>query len=98
MSKYLEVTVEIKTETEHKGGTRIKKVRETYLVDAMSVTEAEARIVKEFEVFSQDWKIVSVRESKVIDVITPDSQKKLKPQLPKKEEGEDALSQGEEND
>ncbi len=44
--KYYEVLVELKIESENrKGGVNIKKIKETYLVDALSVTEAEARIV-----------------------------------------------------
>ena len=32
-------------------GQKEKKVTESYLVDAMSVTEAEAKVVKDFEVY-----------------------------------------------
>ena len=47
--KYFEVSVDIKLESEDpKGNVRIKKIKETYLVDALSVTEAEARVVKLF--------------------------------------------------
>ena len=50
MAKYFEVTVTVQHEVDGgKGGTKIKKVRESYLVDAMTVTEAEARVVGEFE-------------------------------------------------
>ena len=69
---YYEVVVNIKTEAEgYKGATKIKNVKETYLVDAMSCTEAEARVVKVFSEsgFSQDYEVISVRGSKVIQVI-----------------------------
>jgi hypothetical protein len=72
MSKYYEVLVQLKVETENgKGESRIKKVSELYLVDALSVTEAEARVVKAFQNsgYSQDYAVVSVRGSKVLDVI-----------------------------
>ena len=50
MAKYFEVTVTVQHEVDGgKGGTKIKKVKESYLVDAMTVTEAEARVVGEFE-------------------------------------------------
>ena len=50
MAKYFEVTVTVQHEVDGgKGNTKIKKVRESYLVDAMTVTEAEARVVGEFE-------------------------------------------------
>jgi hypothetical protein len=72
--KYYEVLVELRIETENrKGGVQIKKIKETYLVDALSVTEAEARIVKSFEDggFSKDYQVVQVKGSKIIDVIIP---------------------------
>mgnify|MGYP003665781088 FL=1 len=46
MSKFFEVTVEVVVATLKNG--KDKKNKETYLVDAMSVTEAEARVVKDF--------------------------------------------------
>jgi hypothetical protein len=74
MSKYFEVLVELKIESENsKGDSKIKKVKETYLVDAMSVTEAEARVVESFtnSGFSQDYSVLQAKGSKIIDVITP---------------------------
>lgn len=69
--KYFEVLVEIKTEIESKGGVKIKKVKESYLVDAMSVTEAEARVVQLFQKsgFSKDFEVVGVRGSKIMEVV-----------------------------
>jgi hypothetical protein len=84
--KYFEVLVNIKTETEgFKGAVKIKNVKEAYLVDAMSVTEAEARVVKSFTQsgFSQDFEVVSVKGSKVIEVISAEPPKKV---VPKKDE------------
>jgi hypothetical protein len=72
MEKYYEVLVQLKIELENsKGESKIKKVRELYLVDAQSVTEAEARVVESFTKsgFSQDYSVVSVKGSKRIDVI-----------------------------
>jgi hypothetical protein len=77
--KYFEVLVSIKTETEgYKGALKIKNVKETYLVDAMSVTEAEARVVKLFAQsgFSQDFEVIGVRGSKVIEVVNAEDTKK----------------------
>lgn len=69
--KYFEVLVEIKTEIENKGGVKIKKVKESYLVDAMSVTEAEARVVQLFKKsgFSKDFEVVGVKGSRIMEVI-----------------------------
>lgn len=81
MSKYYEVLVELKMETETpKGDVKIKKIKEGYLVDAMSVTEAEARVVKCFSDagFSQDYSVVSVKGSKIIDVITSEEKPEMK--------------------
>lgn len=75
MSKYYEVLVSMKIESDNgKGEPKIKKVKESYLVDAMSVTEAEARVINSFSEsgFSQDYVVVSVKGSKIIDVITAD--------------------------
>jgi hypothetical protein len=68
--KYFEVTVQVKVESEDsKGNVKVKRISEIYLVDAMSVTEAEARVVKLFAKCSLDFEVVSVRGSKVLEVI-----------------------------
>lgn len=73
---YFEVTVNIKLESEGKGGgVSIKNIKELYLVDAMSVTEAEARIVKLFKDFSQDYEVVSIRKSKIVEVVSAETKK-----------------------
>jgi len=72
MAKYFEVTVTVQHEVDGgKGGTKIKKVKESYLVDAMSVTEAEAKVVGEFESagITVDYEVSAARESKIIQVI-----------------------------
>jgi hypothetical protein len=86
---YYEVLVSIKTETEgYKGAVKIKNVKETYLVDAMSVTEAEARVVKLFAQsgFSQDFEVIGVKGSKVIEVVNAEQPKK--PKVTKDEDNE----------
>jgi len=45
--KYFEVIVEVEVATLKNGNPKLKK--EIYLVDAQSVTEAEARTVKDLE-------------------------------------------------
>ena len=72
MAKYFEVTVTVQHEVDGgKGGTKIKKVKESYLVDAMTVTEAEARVVSEFEKagIQLDYEVSAARESKILQVI-----------------------------
>lgn len=69
MQKYFEVTVGMVVATLKNGKDKI--VKESYLVDALSVTEAEAKVVGDFEKagVSIDYKVISARESKVIRVI-----------------------------
>ena len=48
---------------------KIKKIREEKLVKGYSVTDIEAKVTKAYESFSQDWRITSVAESKIDEVI-----------------------------
>lgn len=50
-------------------GQKEKKVTETYLVDAMSVTEAEAKVVKDFEGYNFDFEVKGVNQSKIVKII-----------------------------
>jgi hypothetical protein len=75
--KYFEVLVQVRTETEDsKGNVKVKKNSELYLVDAMSVTEAEARVVKLFTGSTFDFEVISVRGSKVLEVVSYETPKK----------------------
>ena len=77
---YFEVQVAIRYETQGaKGATRIKTVKENYLVDAESVTEAEARVVEDFTKagFSQDYEVVGVKASKIQKFIKYISSKRI---------------------
>ena len=69
MAKYFEVTVEVVVATLKNG--KDKKVKEIYLVDSQSVTEAESRVVKDFEDAGVqiDYKVVGARESRILRVI-----------------------------
>ena len=61
MNKYFEVTVEIVVATLKNG--KDKKQKEIYLVDAQSVTEAESRVVSDFEQsgVQLDYKVLAMR-------------------------------------
>ena len=48
---------------------KIKKIREEKLVRGYSVTDIEAKVTKAYESFSQEWRITSVAESKIDEVI-----------------------------
>lgn len=69
MNKYFEVTVEVVVATQKNG--KDKKAKEIYLVDAQSVTEAEARVVKDLTdaKVQIDYKVSGAKESRVIRVI-----------------------------
>jgi hypothetical protein len=69
MNKYFEVTVEIVVATLKNG--KDKKQKEIYLVDAQSDTEAESRVVSDFEQsgVQLDYKVSGAKESRVIRVI-----------------------------
>ena len=67
MTKYYSVTVAVEVE-DAKG--KIKKQKENYLVDALSVTEAEAKLVKKFtdDGMRLEYEVVKVVETKIIEV------------------------------
>lgn len=48
---------------------KIKKIREEKLVKGYNVTDVEAKITKIYKSFSYDWRITSVSESKIDEVI-----------------------------
>jgi len=50
------------------GGTREKKSRVQYLVNAMSCTEAETKIIENLKDSVNDYEIKSVSQSKIIEV------------------------------
>jgi len=62
---YYTARVQMEFETD-KGG--IKKKTETYLVQAESVTDAEAIVHDKFKDFKLDFAVKSVSQSNIIDV------------------------------
>ena len=66
--QYFQVKVEFKTEDD-KG--KIKRQSYMYLVDAQSVTEAEARMVKYLRDQSEeDFEVKSASASKILEVLS----------------------------
>jgi hypothetical protein len=66
MTNYWQVTTQFERESDT---GRVQKVREVYLVDAMTGTEAEAKTYKMLEELSEtNFKIISLAESKIIKV------------------------------
>ena len=58
----------VKVQDEHERG-RITNTNEVYCVEAETVTEAEAKVVKEFEGYQLDYHVKSVKESKIIKIL-----------------------------
>ena len=50
-------------------GVKEKKVTETYLVEALSDTEAEAKVIEDFKGYTLDFEVKSVSASKIIKII-----------------------------
>ncbi len=67
MAKYYSVLVSVEVE-DAKG--KIKKNKEQYLVDALSCTEAEAKLVNKFikDAVKLEYEVVKVSETKIIEV------------------------------
>jgi hypothetical protein len=64
---YWQVTTQFERENDR---GRVQKVREVYLVDALTGTEAETKVYKMLETEGEtDFRIISLAESKIIKVI-----------------------------
>jgi len=49
---------------------KLKKVPEMFLVEAYTPTDVEAKITEKNKDLAVDWKITSISESKIIEVIS----------------------------
>jgi hypothetical protein len=92
---FYEVIVEIKLESSN----RVKRIKETYLIESTSITEAEKKVINSFEKegFTSDYEVVLIKKSKVCEIVFTDT-KELK-ELPegkfvKKEAVEEEQSSG----
>ena len=65
---YFTVSVKV-SYTDDKG--KVKKSVERYLVDALSVTEAEARTAEFMKTDVRDSEIIAVNQSRILEVISP---------------------------
>lgn len=55
------------------GGTSVKKVTETFLVDALTFTEAESRIIEERKPFiSGEFSVTAVKRTKISEIFFND--------------------------
>ena len=64
-------TAKVKVQTEDEKSGKIKSVSEVYLVEAESVTDAEASVVKRFEGWNLDFTVVAVSKSNILEIVYP---------------------------
>ena len=58
----------VKVQDENERG-RITNTNETYCVEAESVTEAEAKVVKDFEGDNTEYQVKEVKETKILKIL-----------------------------
>jgi len=51
------------------GGTKETKSRYQYLVEAVSVTDAETKMVADMQGTVSEWEVTGVAKSQIVDVI-----------------------------
>ena len=66
---YYTAKVQLTTIVDTQNGTIEKKATEMYLVEALSVTEAEAKVIKNFQGVTFDFEVKAVTNSKIIKII-----------------------------
>jgi len=73
--KYFDAVVQVRVESQDgNGNSKFKRVKKNYLVDSLTVTEAEARVVKVFEQMGgvQEFNVIGVNGSKLMDALVID--------------------------
>ena len=63
---YFIATVKVQDQNER---GRVTSNNEVYWEEAETVTEAEAKVVKEFEGYQMEYHVKSVKESKIIKIL-----------------------------
>ena len=66
---YYTTKVQLTQEIDTPKGVKEKKVTEMYLVEALSVTEAEAKVVKDFQGYNFDFEVKAVTASKIVKIL-----------------------------
>jgi hypothetical protein len=67
------VSYETEEETTGKNAGKKKKKTDTYMVDALSFTEAEARIIEEVAPFyTREFNVASIRKAKISEIFGQD--------------------------
>jgi len=68
MSYYV-AKVQLTDEVDTPKGVKLKTFTEMYLVEALSVTEAEAKVITDFKGVTFDFEVKSVTSSKIIKIL-----------------------------
>ena len=63
---YFIATVKVQDENER---GRITNTNEVYCVEAESVTEAEAKVIKDFEGDNTEYQVKEVKETKILKIL-----------------------------
>ena len=66
---YYTAKIQLTTIVDTPNGTKEKKATEMYLVEALSVTEAEAKVIEDFKGVTFDFEVKAVTNSKIIKII-----------------------------
>jgi hypothetical protein len=66
---YYTAKVQLTHEVDTPKGVKQKKLTEVYLVKALSVTDAEAKVVKDFENDSIEFEVKAVTSSKIVKIL-----------------------------
>jgi hypothetical protein len=66
---YYTAKVQLVDSVDTPKGPKEKRITETYLVEALSVTEAEAKVIEDFKGYTFDFEVKSVSSSKIIKII-----------------------------
>ena len=67
---YYTAKVKMSTTVDTAKGPKERTVTEVYLVDALSVTEAEAKVINDFKGTGIDFEVKAATESKIIKIIS----------------------------
>mgnify|MGYP001430989868 CR=1 FL=1 len=73
---YYIAQVKFTEQVDTKNGTKEKKFKHDYVVEAVSVTDAEATVVGALEGSVLDFEVVSVKSSKIVEVLNADQSQK----------------------
>jgi hypothetical protein len=66
---YYTAKVQLVDSVDTPKGVKEKRITETYLVEALSVTEAEAKVIEDFKGVTFDFEVKSVTASKIVKIL-----------------------------